>query len=72
MELVADPNLHLSDSTLPRKTVVVCRLGNDSQTAAAALTAALHKRTPDCDPICDIIGGLRAWSKDVDPNFPVY
>lgn len=20
----------------------------------------------------DLVGGLRAWSRDVDPNFPVY
>jgi len=46
---------------------VVCRLGNDSQIAVDALRGAGAK----CK-VKDLIGGLRAWAKDVDPEFPVY
>lgn len=46
---------------------VVCRLGNDSQIAAQALREVV----PTLD-IRDIIGGLQAWSRDVDPEFPIY
>ncbi|KAG9082562.1 Urmylation protein [Ceratobasidium sp. UAMH 11750] len=58
---------------------VVCRLGNDSQIAARALREALLEQDapqavdkPRSYQIVDIIGGLRAWAKDVDPSFPVY
>lgn len=47
---------------------VVCRLGNDSQIAVDALRGVAGKATV----VKDVIGGLRAWSKHVDPNFPVY
>ena len=46
---------------------VVCRLGNDSQLAVDALRGAGAKGV-----VQDLIGGLRAWSRDVDPKFPVY
>jgi len=47
---------------------VVCRLGNDSQIAADAL-----RRVKGNGPtVKDVIGGLRAWSKQVDTNFPIY
>jgi len=46
---------------------VVCRLGNDSQIAAASLRA-----TMDGMIIKDLKGGLRAWSEQVDPTFPLY
>jgi adenylyltransferase and sulfurtransferase len=42
-------------------------LGNDSQIAADALRG-LSSGTG----IVDLIGGLRAWIKHVDPNFPLY
>jgi adenylyltransferase/sulfurtransferase len=48
-------------------TYIICRLGNDSQIAAEALRSI----RPD-GHIQDIIGGLRAWSKNIDPNFPIY
>ncbi|KAF8594830.1 hypothetical protein BDV93DRAFT_529067 [Ceratobasidium sp. AG-I] len=65
------------------RTFVVCRLGNDSQIAARALRAALQARTIDPDStqidqhesstqVVDVIGGLRAWARDVDPSFPIY
>jgi len=49
--------------------IVVCRLGNDSQIAANSLRDA-ERESPRA--IFDMVGGLRAWSRDVDPEFPVY
>ncbi|KAJ3817615.1 hypothetical protein EV361DRAFT_807103 [Lentinula raphanica] len=52
-------------------TYIICRLGNDSQIAAEALRE--FKVNDGHDRIVkDVIGGLRAWSRDVDPQFPVY
>ncbi|KAH7341869.1 hypothetical protein B0J17DRAFT_567982 [Rhizoctonia solani] len=51
---------------------VVCRLGNDSQVAvhpderSAIASPASHGR------IVDVIGGLRAWAREVDQSFPIY
>jgi len=65
-ELISQPEKYLSAE--PHKDFyLICRLGNDSQIAAQAL------RSVDGDRIIkDVIGGLRAWSNQVDPNFPVY
>ncbi len=46
--------------------VFICRRGQDSQVAAAALAKAGRRR------VKDVIGGLEAWSRDVDPTFPTY
>jgi len=64
-ELVHNPLPELPAGSI----VVVCRLGNDSQIAAN------HLREAGLNPprvVVDMIGGLRKWSRDVDPNFPVY
>lgn len=45
---------------------VVCRRGNDSQRAVQYL----HKM--GFASAKDIVGGLEAWAKNVDPNFPTY
>ncbi|PKA50542.1 Adenylyltransferase and sulfurtransferase MOCS3 2 [Apostasia shenzhenica] len=45
---------------------VVCRRGNDSQRAVECL------RKNGFPLAKDIIGGLEAWSRDVDPSFPIY
>ncbi|XP_043692292.1 adenylyltransferase and sulfurtransferase MOCS3 [Telopea speciosissima] len=45
---------------------VVCRRGNDSQRAVQLL----HKM--GLTSARDIIGGIEAWARDVDPNFPTY
>ncbi|KNE68364.1 hypothetical protein AMAG_13022 [Allomyces macrogynus ATCC 38327] len=45
--------------------VVLCRRGNDSQRAVAKL----REEGIEC---VDVIGGLEAWSADVDPEFPRY
>lgn len=65
-ELVAKPDEYLpQDSNTP--TFIVCRLGNDSQIAAEAMRGI---RPGHC--IQDVVGGLRAWSKEIDANFPIY
>ncbi|KAB5521153.1 hypothetical protein DKX38_025472 [Salix brachista] len=45
---------------------VICRRGNDSQRAVQLL----HKM--GFTSARDIIGGLEAWARDVDPNLPTY
>ena len=61
---VAD-RLSPNSSTL----AIVCRRGNDSLIAARSLRtvpALAHVR------ICDLDGGLAAWSREADPSFPLY
>ncbi|KAF9463847.1 hypothetical protein BDZ94DRAFT_1282294 [Collybia nuda] len=56
---------------LPKKGMeayIVCRLGNDSQIAVEALRSVSGEGVV----IKDVVGGLRAWSRDVDATFPVY
>ena len=48
---------------------VVCRRGNDSQVAVKKLQSFFGDVSVT---IQDIIGGLTAWSCDVDKSFPVY
>jgi len=64
--LLANPVPHLpSDKSC--RVFVICRLGNDSQIAVDAITAI------DSNLIVkDVVGGLRAWSNEIDPTFPVY
>ncbi|KAG6373302.1 hypothetical protein JVT61DRAFT_6440 [Boletus reticuloceps] len=66
LQLLADPPAYVP-SNVTAKIVVLCRLGNDSQIAAEAL----RELNPLFD-VRDVIGGLRAWAKHVDPQFPVY
>jgi len=66
-DLVADPASHLPANGAVKSTYVVCRLGNDSQIAANAL-----REQSSGTEIMDLIGGLKAWTQYVDPNFPVY
>lgn len=48
---------------------VICRRGNDSQIAAKKLIDELA----DCTvKIYDIIGGLHAWTNQIDEHFPKY
>jgi adenylyltransferase and sulfurtransferase len=51
---------------------VLCRLGNDSQIAAEALRGIAQKSALGDVVIKDVIGGLRAWANEADPDFPVY
>jgi rhodanese-related sulfurtransferase len=65
-EILSDPEAYVTDSSNDG-LYIVCRLGNDSQIAAETLRRAAGHLI-----IKDIIGGLRAWSNQVDPHFPVY
>ncbi|KAJ7105747.1 hypothetical protein C8R43DRAFT_1140723 [Mycena crocata] len=65
-ELTANPAAYTS---LKQEIYVVCRLGNDSQIAASSLRNAGKGEEP---VVKDVIGGLKAWTRHVDPNFPVY
>ena len=47
--------------------VVVCRRGNDSRLAVRILNQACPNFS-----IYDIRGGLYAWAKSVDADFPLY
>jgi adenylyltransferase/sulfurtransferase len=47
--------------------LVICRRGNDSQLAVSLL----RRRFPHV-AARDVIGGLHAWARLVDPSFPVY
>lgn len=46
---------------------VVCRRGNDSQKAVIQLKERLKG-----SDIRDVIGGLHAWTKEIDSDFPIY
>ncbi|KAK7678518.1 hypothetical protein QCA50_018390, partial [Cerrena zonata] len=67
-ELAADPAKVTRDEP-PEETAtyVVCRLGNDSQLAVDVL-----RNAGMAGIVKDLVGGLRAWAKDVDRDFPVY
>lgn len=45
---------------------VVCRRGNDSQLAVK------HLKSVGKQTVKDIVGGLHAWAREIDPLFPVY
>lgn len=49
-----------------RPLYVVCRRGNDSQRAVAAL------RRVGISHGVDVVGGIEAWAREVDPTFPTY
>ena len=66
--MVANPQACLGNADDNTDTYVVCRLGNDSQIAIDAIQDVVQGNRV----VKDLIGGLRAWTRDVDPNFPVY
>ncbi|XP_060590470.1 adenylyltransferase and sulfurtransferase MOCS3-like [Ruditapes philippinarum] len=59
----------LGQTTEQVPVICVCRRGNDSQLAVQKIKQELstHKAV-----IKDIKGGLTAWAKTVDPEFPTY
>ena len=50
-----------------RKTVVVCKMGGRSARAIEAL-----ERSGFDGNLTNLIGGITAWSNDVDPSIPKY
>jgi len=56
------------------KTFVICRQGNDSQKAVTRLNQLIYDgsdKNTNTD-IKDIIGGLTAWTRQVECDFPIY
>ncbi|XP_015512629.1 adenylyltransferase and sulfurtransferase MOCS3 [Neodiprion lecontei] len=49
--------------------IVICRRGNDSQKAVKILKGLINDEAVN---IRDVIGGIHAWAKNVDPTFPIY
>jgi rhodanese-related sulfurtransferase len=49
------------------EVIVICRRGNDSQLAVAHL-----RRTYPHVTARDVIGGLHAWTRQIDLDFPIY
>lgn len=50
---------------------MICRLGNDSQLATRKFQEVLGEESGS-RWIRDVIGGLKAWHKEVDSGFPDY
>ncbi|XP_015112130.1 adenylyltransferase and sulfurtransferase MOCS3 [Diachasma alloeum] len=48
---------------------IICRRGNDSQRAVDLLKTSLNHRS---NRIKDIIGGIHAWTRELDSTFPIY
>lgn len=73
-----DPITHtqkLIPSSAPTDIYFLCRRGNDSLVSALALRRALQEADPGNERgwrVRDVVGGVRAWSRDVDPEFPTY
>ncbi|OCF38653.1 adenylyltransferase and sulfurtransferase [Kwoniella heveanensis CBS 569] len=67
------PSILKDPSIVPFKAEVVflCKRGNDSQLAAKAIRQ-VQSSSAKQGRIRDVRGGLLAWSRDVDPEFPVY
>jgi len=59
--------LHSTAGGQEQEVYVVCRRGNDSQVATGLLRALLPGVR-----VRDVIGGLHAWTKHIDPTFPLY
>lgn len=49
-----------------QEVIVICRRGNDSQHIVQSL------RSSGIASAVDLIGGLSAWSQQLDPSFPDY
>lgn len=65
-DLILEPGKYLPASS-ELDTYIICRLGNDSQIAAESL-----RQVKGVGIVKDVIGGLKAWSKQVDPHLPQY
>lgn len=67
-KLLRDPQVALGAEG---ETVFVCRRGNDSTLAARALRRVLAKEGEE-GVVRDLVGGLEAWGREVNPEFPLY
>ena len=65
-DLILEPEKYLPTNS-EVETYIICRLGNDSQIAAESL-----RQVKGAGIVKDVIGGLKAWSKQVDSHLPQY
>jgi rhodanese-related sulfurtransferase len=56
----------LGELDLARETVVICRSGGRSLQVAHFLAAQ------GCVSVYNLVGGILAWSRDLDPRIPQY
>lgn len=75
IKMFTDPNSNGRKALIERikmekipQIFVVCRRGNDSQIAAKKLMDELT----DGVRVQDVVGGLHAWTNQIDENFPKY
>ena len=67
-EATREKNKEMLEEKIGEKDVyVVCRRGNDSQVGVEIL----RKMLPGVR-VRDVVGGLHAWTRDVDNSFPIY
>ncbi|ORY54469.1 hypothetical protein BCR35DRAFT_296691 [Leucosporidium creatinivorum] len=73
LDLVSPSHSSSVPSTDSSPIYLVCRRGNDSLLAARALSRHLstQPQAPQVE-LVDVMGGLTAWSQDVDATFPLY
>lgn len=69
-EKINELKLQMS-SDLEVPVYVVCKLGNDSQTAVQLLEKMSGTELENIT-VKDITGGLMAWANKIDPSFPKY
>jgi adenylyltransferase/sulfurtransferase len=69
-DILSQPEKLISECANNEELFIVCRLGNDSQIAAQALRGVTSSKNSVV--VKDVIGGLRAWSTQIDQEFPVY
>lgn len=62
----AEHEPRLPDLAAGGPIVVMCRRGNDSQRALQ------HLRQLGYTDAVDVVGGIEAWARDVDPGYPLY
>lgn len=62
------PYGEIKSITIDKSTpiTVICRYGRDSQLAVQYL------KSHGYNDVQDVVGGLDAWKRDVDPDFPIY
>lgn len=77
IKIFQDPNSITRQALVDRikgdhipQVYVICRRGNDSQIAAKKLIEELNELP--AIRVHDIIGGLHAWTHQIDRNFPKY
>ncbi|XP_043279425.1 adenylyltransferase and sulfurtransferase MOCS3 [Venturia canescens] len=68
IEKWAETKSFLDENSI-KDVYVLCRRGNDSQRAVKLLKSFIDDPTIN---VRDIIGGIHAWSRQIDPTFPIY